>query len=67
MNEKACLIWVFMGAIFAGTALISVLLIEFNVNFLAALFYSMAFIVAVTMGGSFLCYRRSLKRNHFSA
>ncbi len=67
MNEKTCLIWVFMGAIFAGSALITLLLIEFHINFFAALLYSMPFIIAVAMGGGFMCYRLSLKRNRASS
>ncbi len=67
MNEKACLIWVFMGAIFAGSALITLLLIEFHVNFFAALLYSMPFIIGATMGGGILCYRLSLKRQKVSS
>lgn len=66
MNGRACLIWVFLGAIFAGSAMITFFLIELRINFLTALLYSMPFIVAGTFAGGFACYRLSLRRTRLT-
>ncbi len=62
MEARSCLVWVLLGSIFVGAGLVTVMLIEFQVTVLAALLYTMPAVIAVTLGGCFLCYRLSQKR-----